>query len=741
MRLMNLSGTGAHWRAPRARSAAGLALLALATVASAQITSLPGLKGATAAGQPAAVPEPAALQASWWDFVAPEADDADDRIEALLERANESAARLAADQKPAADRSIERLRISLSALPAMLRMQPASYPPLTLAESYTPRQVLKLDREVRNLEMDLGERRSAYDVSARAVKDAWKQLDSAAMAYAGRSDAPYEERVGAGLEIMADRAEIALTEAEQRLRQKENDAIVARIAELRELGERALARISPDEERGADKLAQLIAKNRAKQDSERDALLRLRAARSSLATRPGDQNGELYLADLGITAATIEEALSRTRIALYETELDWLTISAQDLSPQTVIDLEKRLATRVGEVRETERGLADWTASVQRVIANTLRNPAEELAPDELRAREAILALAETSVTRLVRLKGLLADARFSAGVAIDLLAQRAGWRGWLRTKVLNPVVASVTAADAGLATSLFRIGDTPVTTYGLLRVVLVLGIALLASRVIRHLLSRYGARRVGASSAGLYTVSRLLHYVLIAVGLMVGLSSIGLDFSQFALFAGALSIGIGFGLQSIVSNFMSGLIILFEQSLKVGDVVELDSGVRGVVREIRVRSTLISTNDGVDIVVPNAEFIAGKVINFTLREPYHRIHVPFGVAYQSDKERVRNVVMEAANAIPFTHQDASRHTDVWLVRFGDNSLDFELVVWINPSAVTRPGAVLATYLWEIETALARAGIQIPFPQRDVRVTVSADDAERLAAATHRNTG
>jgi small-conductance mechanosensitive channel len=738
---MIFRGPGAHWRAPPALSAAGLALLALATVASAQIAGLPGLKGANASGQPPAVPDPAALQASWWDYVAPEDDGAEDRIKALLDRANEAAERLTADQKPTADRSIERLRVSLPALPTMIRMQPASYPPLTLEESYTPREVLKLDREARNLEMDLGERRSAYDVSARAVKDARKQLDSAFAAYAGRSGAPYEERVGAGLEIMADRAEIALTDAEQRLRQHENEAIAARIAELRELGKRALARISPDQERGADQLAELIAKNRAKQNAERDALLRLRAARSSLATRAGDQAGKFYLADLRITAATIEEALSRTRIALYETELDWLKISADDLSPQTVVDLERRLATRVGEVRETEGGLADWSASVQRVIANTLRKPAEELAPDELRARDDVLALAETSVTRLVRLNGVLADARFSAGVAIDLLAQKAGWRGWLRTKVLNPVVASLTAADAWLATSLFRIGDTPVTTYGLLRVLLVLGIALLASRVIRHLLSRYGARRIGASSAGLYTVSRLLHYVLIAAGLLVGLSSIGLDFSQFALFAGALSIGIGFGLQSIVSNFMSGLIILFEQSLKVGDVVELDSGVRGVVREIRVRSTLISTNDGVDIVVPNAEFISGKVINFTLREPYHRIHVPFGVAYESDKEQVRNVVIEAANAIPFTHQDASRHTDVWLVRFGDNSLDFELVVWINPSAVTRPGAVMATYLWEIKTALDKAGIQIPFPQRDVRVTLSADDAERLSVATHRNPG
>lgn len=716
-------------------------LLAAVATASAQIAGIPALEKAAGNDAPLTVPDPAALQANWWDYVAPEKDGAQDRISALLAQAGNARTGLSAGELDTANRSLERLRISLSALPAMTQAQPAPLTPLTLAESYTPRQVLRLDRELRDMQMDLAERRSAYNVSARAVKDGWRKVDSAFAAYAGRRGAPYGERVTEGLEIMADRAEIALTEAEQSLRQRENEALATRMDDLRESRDQALLRITPDPERGPDKLNELIRKNRERLELERENLLRLRAARSNLATRAGAANGEIYLADLRIAAATIEEALSTTRIGLYGSELDWLSVAGEPLGPTAIVEMEKRLAERVAEIKSIEGGLDDWNSSVQRAIANSLRKPPEELSAEELRTRNDILALTEAAVTRLVRLKEVLADARFAADVTLTLLAQKAGWRGWLRTRVLNPAVAGSVAADGWLGTSLFRIGEAPVTTYGLLRVLLVIGIALLASRAIRHLLSRYGAQRAGASSAGFYTVSRLVHYVLIAAGLMIGLSSIGLDFSQFALFAGALSIGIGFGLQSIVSNFMSGLIILFEQSLKVGDVVELDSGVRGVVREIRVRSTLISTNDGVDILVPNAEFIAGKVINFTLREPYHRIHVPFGVSYQSDKEQVRKVVIEAANAIPFTHQDASRHTDVWLVHFGDNSLNFELVVWINPGAVTRPGAVTATYLWEIETALTRAGIQIPFPQRDVRVTMSTDDAERLSAATLRNPG
>jgi small-conductance mechanosensitive channel len=340
--------------------------------------------------------------------------------------------------------------------------------------------------------------------------------------------------------------------------------------------------------------------------------------------------------------------------------------------------------------------------------------------------------LAPRAITNVIRLRSLLGDVHFADEVATDLLAEKSGWRGWLRARVLNPAKALVVRANDWLSTSLFRIGEAPVTVYGLLRIALFLLLAVVASRVVRMLINRFGTRESGHSSAGLYTVGRLAHYVLIAAALLIGLASIGLDFSQLALVAGALSIGIGFGLQSIVNNFVSGLMILFEQNLKVGDVVELDSGVRGVVKEINVRSTLITTSDAVDVVVPNAEFISGKVTNFTLRDPTYRIHVPFGVAYGSDKDVVRQVVIEAAEKVPFTHRTASRQTDVWLVKFGDNSLDFELVVWINPTAVTRPGAVVATYLWEIETALASHGIAIPFPQRDVRVRLSSDDVATL---------
>lgn len=291
-------------------------------------------------------------------------------------------------------------------------------------------------------------------------------------------------------------------------------------------------------------------------------------------------------------------------------------------------------------------------------------------------------------------------------------------------------------SASTLLSTSLFEINETPVTPFGLLRVVVFITVAWLLSKAVQRGLRRLAARRTAVNQSSLYTLGRISHYVILTLGLIIGLSSIGIDFTKFALLASALGVGIGFGMQALVSNFVAGLIILFEKSLKVGDFVELQSGVTGEVKEINMRATLLTTNDNVDILVPNSEFINKEVTNWTLREAHRRIHVSFGVAYGTNKELVEKAVLEAADAVRWTLKDNQRQNpQVWFVNFGDSSLDFELVVWLKPEAVKRPGAVQAAYLWAIETKLGEYGIEVPFPQRDLHLRSGFDAFLRQRAA------
>ncbi|HWU77343.1 MAG TPA: mechanosensitive ion channel domain-containing protein [Rhodanobacter sp.] len=245
----------------------------------------------------------------------------------------------------------------------------------------------------------------------------------------------------------------------------------------------------------------------------------------------------------------------------------------------------------------------------------------------------------------------------------------------------------------------------------------------LIATAILRRALRRYAERNHQLNQSTLYTVERLLHYLLLVIGLLWALGVAGIPMAKMTVFAGALGVGLGFGLQAIFNNFVSGLILLFDRSLKVGDFVELASGVHGHVREIRIRATLISTNDDIDILVPNSEFVTGRVVNWTLREVARRQKIPFGVAYGTDKELVKRAALEAAAEVPFTlSMEGKRAPQVWLAGFGDSSLDFQLVVWLNAEATRRVGAVTAAYYWALHSAFERHAIELPFPQRDLHV-------------------
>lgn len=285
----------------------------------------------------------------------------------------------------------------------------------------------------------------------------------------------------------------------------------------------------------------------------------------------------------------------------------------------------------------------------------------------------------------------------------------------WLRTRHALPGGLELSAID------------------GLLLLLLLL-LAWWAGKALERAIRRAGAR--GGLESGLaplaYAWARVARYVVWIAGSLLALVNIGLDLSSFALVAGAVGVGIGLGLQSIVGNFVAGLTVLLERTLKVGDFVDLESGVRGTVREIGFRYTRVTTNDAVDVIVPNSEFVSRRVVNWTLDNRRRRMRIPFSVAYGTDKSKVREVVLAAARASGCMYEDDAHPADVWLVKLADSGLDFQLVAWVGHDCVARPARTEAAFLWAIHDALVAAGIEIPFPQRDLRLRTPLD-VRRLA--------
>ncbi len=236
--------------------------------------------------------------------------------------------------------------------------------------------------------------------------------------------------------------------------------------------------------------------------------------------------------------------------------------------------------------------------------------------------------------------------------------------------------------------------------------------------------------------------IANLGYYIIILVAFFMSLKILGLNLSSIALIAGALSVGIGFGLQNVVSNFVSGLILMFERSIKIGDYIELSDQLRGHVTDIRMRSTTINTNSNIDVIVPNQDLIQKQVINWTMNDDIRRFDISFSVAYGTDPELVMKVILEAINKSDFEdlYSDHEKQNRVVMTDMGDSGVNFELFVWIKGREILNNKKTTSRFLVLIYKTLYAHNISIPFPQRDLHLRSVEENLLgplKVATATH----
>ena len=220
--------------------------------------------------------------------------------------------------------------------------------------------------------------------------------------------------------------------------------------------------------------------------------------------------------------------------------------------------------------------------------------------------------------------------------------------------------------------------------------------------------------------------LANLGYYFLVVITFVFGLNSVGIDLSSLTILVGALSVGIGFGLQNIVSNFISGIILIFEKSIQVGNIIEVGTDLRGTVTQINMRSSVITTFDNIDIIIPNSTLIQNNVVNLTFADDVRRLHVPFGVAYGSDADHVINTILNALSNsdLIYIKDDKDKEPKVWMTAMGMSSVDFKLLVWIhaNTNKQGSNSSNLSDFLIFIYKTLEKNNIEIPFPQMDIHI-------------------
>lgn len=261
-----------------------------------------------------------------------------------------------------------------------------------------------------------------------------------------------------------------------------------------------------------------------------------------------------------------------------------------------------------------------------------------------------------------------------------------------------------------------------------------IIAVAYVLARLFRGVVEKV-RRKTAVVSPQLYVIEQLGAYAIIVAGLLVGVSTLGLNLSSLSLFGGAVGVGVGLGLQGVVREFVSGIVLIFDRALQIGDFVELPDGVRGEIVEIGPRATRLRTNDDLNVVIPNSKFIQSQVVNWTYNNTSRRMHVPFTVDIESDVALVRDVVIAAAKALPFTLPDDDLHkTQVWLTSFAGQGLCFDLVVWPAPASTKHPRTMHAAYTWAVYEGLRKAGVTGANRQMDVHLRSLFGREEEQAA-------
>jgi small-conductance mechanosensitive channel len=276
----------------------------------------------------------------------------------------------------------------------------------------------------------------------------------------------------------------------------------------------------------------------------------------------------------------------------------------------------------------------------------------------------------------------------------------------------------------------MFTIGHTEVSPWTLLKFILVIVVAFVVARFLRRMLRTRLLIHTKMDAGMQYLISRIFGYAVLVLGLIIGLESIGVNLSSLTVLGGALGVGIGFGLQNVVHNFVSGLIIMGERSIQIGDRIEVGNTL-GRVTRIGARAAEIQTNDNIAIIVPNSEFVSGRVINWShAGDQQVRLRLPVGVAYGSEPRVVERLLIEVATANPNVLKEPA--PTVVFREFGESALNFELRVW-TITMMERPGALKSELNFAICDTFKQHGIEIPFPQRDLHVKepVKVEIAER----------
>lgn len=665
------------------------------------------------------IPDPTSLKLNWWDyFEVKDPQEFSQRISAASQQLYSLLPRLSEQDHETASALINNIIMHFNTLLAAKQQKPIEPPiPQPFLQTYTIEQQLEINHKIKLTALEKKNEEEDLEHIKERINKLQKHLDNLLVPYLAQSK-PSVEKMIAGLQIMANKT--ALASAQEQLKQvyKQLEIHNTRLNLLQKELE-ASKDLLNFKQFDANKLEADIKSAEMELDRRQAEVIKLEnTAYMSVTQNPGERNARNLFNQKLIHASTVRS-------------LAWTRLAFQNLKYNLYMHLNKQFNASHKEIHDK---LKDWSEHLEKIA-----HQAEEWKKGALREQDrvrqdyaSLIAQHEPSDSKQIKLNQARRQESLETLSTLQLLDDEIFNSRWLIDQLDNYIRVNssfieiswinVTTAfsktwefiDSCLNYTLFKIGGLPITLLSLLRIVIILILSFLASKVLRTTLLSFGKTRGNVTASTLYTLGRLVHYFALIIGTLLALVSIGFDFSNLVLVASALTLGLGFGLQSFANNFICGLSILFERNLKIGDYIELQSGTHGKVTEIHVQNTVICTADGVEIVIPNSELTNHTLINYTMNNDYRRLNIHFCVSSHADKNLVRKLVAEAAKRVPCTTSDSQHGApQVWLKKFDKYTLEFSLAVWVNYKHKSYTDSKEADYLWEIETALREHDIPL----------------------------
>ncbi len=659
-------------------------------------------------------PNPIALQPLWWKYFEVEGDELKKRIAATNKSLQDLYATLPLEEQQKALPLINKITLALNALFQAQKPEAASALPQPYLKSYPLDKQLELDQQIRKLKVENKNEREHIQQLKINLDKGQKNSDSMLVAYLSQTE-PSSKKLLDGLELMAYRSNITVGELSLHLSES---ALAEKTAQLQHLEEELIYSkshldVSGFDERQLEKNIALYEKEHEKRQKE------LTTAEGNLLGVFEDHTSH-FLLEQKVLQASVNKAYAWAKLALHKFKYN-LILQLNDRFEDHQHILKESLASWREKLNTHLKQAQEWRQSALKEQGRVWQEYALLVAQNDYSQQMTLNQTQRQNVLQILTNLELLEDEISHTQWLILLLEEHFRQKQYFFLNwwddFINSLIQTGGAVSKFAHLTLFKVTGIPITLLTLFEVSFIMAVAFWLSLLIRTLFIFLGRKWSDLMESTLYTLGSLAQYFTLLIGLLVALYSIGIDFGNLMIIAGAMLFGISFGLQSIANNFFCGLRILFEKKLQVGDEIELHAGHSGRVVEIHIQNTVVRTSDGQKVIIPNADLISNTVFNWSKRHhDFRRLHIPFAVSPEADKGEVRRVIIEAAKRVPCTLRDHPEfgEPEVWLVNISRFALEFKLVIWVDYEKEVVNESKEADYLWEIESALRQECIPLP---------------------------